>query len=93
MQSPGPHQYVSMQPRLRAPDERFRCQIQLAWTPGDDSYVVGVTVYQGEDDSELQSLCVAPPMGWLDFRAQVHAAVFDALELVRRSDDPFDDLL
>lgn len=88
-----PKQYVAMQPRFRAPDERLRAQIQVAWSPGNDEYVLAVTVYSGEDDSELLSCVVAPPAGWLDVRTDIHSACFDVLELIRRSDDPFDDLL
>lgn len=88
-----PKQYVAMQPRLRAPDERLRAQIQIAWSPGDDEYVLSVTVYSGEDDSELLSCVVAPPADHVDVRTDVHSACFDVLQLIRRSGDPFDDLL
>lgn len=88
-----PEQFISMDPRLRGPGERFRGQIQISWSPGDDCYVIGVTVWQGEDDQDLRSLCVAAPTDWFGARAVAHSALFDLLELVRRTDDPFDDLL
>jgi len=81
-----------MQPRLRGPDERFRAQIQIAWSADAEEYVLGVTVYAGEDDAELLSCVVTPPMDWLGIRHELHMAGFDVLELVRRSGDPFDPL-
>lgn len=88
-----PGQYIAMQPRLRAPDERFRGQIQIAWSPPVNSYVLSVTVYSGEDDSELLSCVVAQPMDWVTLRTELHLAGFDLLNLVQRSTHPFDDLL
>lgn len=92
MPLPGPRQYISMDPRFRAPGERFRAQLQIAWSPDDELYTVSVTVWQGEDESDLRSCVVAPPVGWLDARPLAHCALTDLLDLVRRSGDPFDDL-
>lgn len=87
-----PTQYVQMSPRFRGPDERFRAQVQLAWSPDVNEYVVSVTVYQGEDEDDLRSCVVGAPIGLEVLMTALNAAVADVYHLARRSTDPFDQL-
>lgn len=88
-----PGQYVSMSPRFRGPGERFRAQLQVAWSPDDDAYTVSVTVYEGEDDTDLRSCVVGAPIGLEVLMTALAGATSDMYHLVRRTTDPFDDLL
>ena len=83
--------WFQIQPALRAPDERFQILVSVAWSPGTESYALGVTVVQSDD--ELRSEVVAPAIGWEDLRVELDNIRLDCLDLVRRSQNPFDPLV
>lgn len=86
-------QTVRMQPALRHGNEEFHATIQLAWTPGPAPQVVAsVRVTEGEDD-DLRSVVVLPPVEVGGLYGVLNACVDDLVHLVRRTTDPFDDLL
>ncbi len=90
--SPVP-QTVQMQPKFRQPDEIYQVTITVSWTAGESPQpVVGVRVAE-EPDDELRSLVVLPPVEVGGLFGVLDAISHDVLNLVRRTTNPFDDLL
>lgn len=87
-----PGQYIEMSPRFRAPGERFRAQLQVAWSPEDDAYVVSVTVYDGDGEEDLRSCVVGAPIPMEVLMTALVGATSDVYHLIRRTTDPFDSL-
>lgn len=86
-------QTVAMQPALRHGNEEYHATIQLSWTPGPTPQVVAsVRVTEGEDDY-LRSLVVLQPCDVGELFGVLMACSHDLVALVRRSTDPFDDLV
>lgn len=88
-----PSQWIHAQPRIRTRQDDYRIVIQLAWTDGADPQVTpSVRVVVGEDD-ELVSEYVGAPVGTGDLLWLLRGVSIDAADWVRRTRDPFDDLL
>lgn len=91
----APDQWISMQPAIRCGDEYFFATAQVAWTPDTTSKMEVTTslkVTQGEE-RDLRSLVVAAPVGYAMLPIQLRTLGQDLLDLVRRSANPYDDLL
>lgn len=84
---------VRMQPALRHRDEMFTARLQVVWCPVDEDYTVSVTVLEGVDQDELRSLVVLHPQRLPGARLDLYRGTLAILELLRRTTDPFDDLL
>lgn len=86
-------QTVRMQPKMRLPDEIYQASITIGWTAGQSPQpVVGVRITE-EPDDELRSLVVLEPVEVGELYSVLNAVVDDLVNLIRRTSDPFDDLL
>lgn len=88
-----PPQWIHAQPRIRTREDAYRLIVQLAWTDGENPRVTpSVRVVVGEDD-ELVSEFVGAPIGTDVLYLALTDIAADAVAWIRRTRDPFDDLL
>lgn len=91
--TPQPRNWFQPQPRIRTRQDDYRIVIQLAWSDGHDPQVVpSVTVTTDEGD-ELVSLVVGLTIDGSEVPSVVAQIGRDAADFIRRTRDPFDDLL
>ena len=91
--TPQPRNWIQPQPRIRTRQDDYRIVIQLAWSDGHDPQVVpSVTVTTDEGD-ELVSLVVGLTIDGSEVPSVVAQIGRDAADFIRRTRDPFDDLL
>lgn len=88
-----PAQWIYAQPRIRSRQDDYRLVVQLAWTDGEHPQVTpSVRVVVGEDD-ELVSEFVGAPISTEVLYLALTDIAADAVAWVRRTRDPFDDLV
>lgn len=91
--TPQPRNWIQPQPRIRTRQDDYRIVIQLAWSDGHAPEVVpSVTVTTDEGD-ELVSLVVGLTIDGGEVPSVVAQIGRDAADFIRRTRDPFDDLL
>lgn len=91
--TPQPRNWIQPAPRIRTRQDDYRLVIQLAWSDGHDPEVVpSVTLFTDEGE-QLLSLVVGLTIETGEVASVVAQIGRDAADFIRRTRDPFDDLL